>query len=96
MERGHDGVDAWMDRMGSDMTESEAFSFALDGCDDDSDLAALMLELDDYTLIQVSMFDSQAKKSASHNSYNSLSLLAMQQYYFFWCLYFVLAGNNER
>ena len=55
-----------------------------------------MLELDDYTLIQVSMFDSQAKKSASHNSYNSLSLLAMQQYYFYWCLYFVLAGNNER
>ena len=85
-----------VDRAKEEMTEAEVRALVLEGCDDDATLATLVLELDDCCTVQTSMFSKEARREARAACCSSLTLLSLQSYYFYWCLFFVLAGDYSR
>lgn len=85
-----------VNRMKEEMTEAEVRALVLDGCDDDAILATLLLELDDCSTLQTSMFSKEARRETRSTCCTSLTLLSLQAYYFYWCLFFVLAGDYDR
>ena len=85
-----------VDRAKEEMTEAEARALVLEGCDDDATLATLVWELDDCCTVQTSMFSKEARREARAACCSSLTLLSLQSYYFYWCLFFVLAGDYSR